>query len=82
MISKEKINEIFGDWSEPLLKIDGFKENLEIVLKDVFRDIKSGIKVYPEKENIFRIFKELKYNDVKVVMIAQDPYHDGSADGF
>lgn len=37
--------------------------------------------VYPESEKVFRVFKEMDYNNIKCVMIFQDPYHDGSACG-
>jgi len=39
-------------------------------------------KCYPEKDNIFRAFKEVDLEDVKVVLIGQDPYHDGVATGL
>lgn len=32
--------------------------------------------IYPEKENLFRTFKETKLDDVKVVILGQDPYHE------
>ena len=32
--------------------------------------------IYPEKENLFRAFKETKLEDVKVVILGQDPYHE------
>lgn len=38
--------------------------------------------IYPAKENVFRAFKECPYNRVRVVMIFQDPYHDGRATGI
>jgi len=39
-------------------------------------------KVYPEKEDVFRAFKLTPYSEVKVVIIGQDPYHNGNADGL
>jgi len=39
-------------------------------------------KVYPEPPNILRAFYETKYNDCKVIILLQDPYHDGSATGI
>lgn len=37
----------------------------------------------PNMDNLFRTFKECKYNDVKVVILGQDPYHtEGTADGL
>lgn len=38
--------------------------------------------IYPTKENIFRIYNSLKLENIKLVILGQDPYHDGSADGF
>jgi len=38
--------------------------------------------VYPDREDVFRAFKLTSYSDVKVVIIGQDPYHDGSASGL
>lgn len=39
-------------------------------------------RVYPEKEDVFKAFKLTPYNEVKVVIIGQDPYHNGVADGL
>lgn len=33
---------------------------------------KSGIRIYPDKDNIFRCFKETEFKDVKVVILGQD----------
>ena len=38
--------------------------------------------IFPAKNNIFRAFKETNYSNVKVVIIGQDPYADGRANGF
>lgn len=35
--------------------------------------------ICPDKKLIFRAFKETPYNDLKVVIIGQDPYHDGES---
>lgn len=43
----------------------------------------SGKKIYPESKNVFRAFDECPFNDVKVVIVGQDPYHTpGTADGL
>ena len=39
-------------------------------------------KVYPEPENVFRAYRLTPYEDVKVLIVGQDPYHNGSADGL
>lgn len=38
--------------------------------------------VYPAKEDVFRAFKLTPYKKVKVVIVGQDPYHNGLADGL
>jgi len=39
-------------------------------------------KVYPSSPNVFRAFKSTPYKDVKVIILGQDPYHNGAADGL
>jgi len=38
--------------------------------------------VYPSKEAIFRAFKLTPFKDVRVVIVGQDPYYNGQADGL
>ncbi len=39
--------------------------------------------IYPDMYNIFRCFKETPYNNVKAVILGQDPYHEeGQAQGL
>lgn len=38
--------------------------------------------VYPSFEDCFRAFKLTPFDEVRVVIVGQDPYHDGSADGL
>ena len=41
------------------------------------------VKVFPEPQNIFRAFNLVPFEDVKVVILGQDPYHTpGVADGL
>ena len=40
-------------------------------------------KIFPEKRNIFRAFRETEYEDLRAVVLGQDPYHnEGEADGL
>ncbi len=41
-----------------------------------------GITVYPSLDRCFRIFKEVPLSKVRVVILGQDVYHDGSATGI
>lgn len=38
--------------------------------------------VYPSAANVFRAFKTIPFSTVKVVILGQDPYHNGYADGL
>lgn len=38
--------------------------------------------IYPLPHTIFRAFKEVAFDDVRVVILGMDPYHDGSATGI
>lgn len=40
-----------------------------------------GKQFYPQHKEIFRAFKECPLDKLKVVIVAQDPYHDGAATG-
>jgi uracil-DNA glycosylase len=37
--------------------------------------------IYPDREDVFKAFKLTQPTDTKVVIIGQDPYHDGSGSG-
>ena len=57
--------------------------------KDYFKSIINTVdnlykekEIYPKREDIFNAFK-IPYNDVKVVILGQDPYHgEGEAHGY
>lgn len=38
--------------------------------------------VYPEREDVFKALQLTPFNEVKVVILGQDPYYDGYADGL
>lgn len=37
---------------------------------------------YPPYTQIFRIFHDMKPKDIRVVILGQDPYHNGNANGY
>ena len=39
-------------------------------------------KVYPDVANVFLAFRECNYDNLKVVIVGQDPYYDGKATGL
>ncbi|KAF9115664.1 hypothetical protein BGX30_006197, partial [Mortierella sp. GBA39] len=79
---EEKCFMIFNnDWDEQL------KEETE---KDYFQELRYKLakeyklhKVYPPKEDLFKALKLTSYEDTKVVILGQDPYHGpGQAHGL
>lgn len=52
-----------------------------IKLNGIIDDEYSKCVCYPTKENIFKAFG-CDLNEIKVVILGQDPYHDGSANGL
>ena len=53
-----------------LFKRDDFKKFLDNIDCLYTTDV-----IYPKKDDLFNTFKNLKYDDVKVVILGQDPYH-------
>lgn len=39
-------------------------------------------KIYPQQDEVFKAFTLTPFDKVKVVILGQDPYHDGNADGL
>lgn len=75
-------DKLFGDWNNYLK--DFFKSNyihnLFLFINEVYN---SNTKVEPlTKSKIFKAFKLTQMKDLKVVIIGQDPYPDGSATGL
>jgi uracil-DNA glycosylase len=73
--------ELIGkEWFTLLPKIESYLEPIREQLKE---EKKIGIKLYPAKENIFRVFREISPSEVNVIWLGQDPYHspEGQATG-
>ena len=73
-------DQIGDDWYKalkPIITSEEFKKDWVNIIADY-----NIIKCYPEKDTIFRAFKMVNLDDVKVVLIGQDPYHDGVATGL
>lgn len=54
-------------------------EQQKLYFKDLLLKINEqslSYKIYPEKENWFKAFELTEFNDVKIVLIGQDPYHN------
>lgn len=70
---------------------NGWDNVLQNVLKtkefnDFYNNLKEEYKnydIYPKYKDIFNAFKLTKYEDIKIVIIGQDPYHQkGQANGL
>ena len=72
---------IGNDWDNVLSVIEhsnGFKNFLKIVENKYENEI-----VFPEKKNLFNALKLTSYENTKVVIVGQDPYHGkGEAHGL
>lgn len=69
-----------GNWKQPLndlLKSEYIK-HLNVFISEKY---KQDYNVYPDKDSIFEAFKLVKFQDLKVVIISDKPYIDGSSGG-
>jgi uracil-DNA glycosylase len=72
---------IHPSWSNVLE--DEFSKQYFVDLTSKVRDEYTKLKVFPEPQNIFRAFDLTPFDDIKVVILGQDPYHTpGVADGL
>ena len=78
---KELIKKQVGDWYsllESLVETKGFEK----VMQEISKIRSSGTIIYPDAANMFAAFKLCPYDKLQVVILGQDPYHDGSATGL
>ena len=72
----------FGNSWDEILKEEFQKEYFKELLLKVKEEYETHT-VYPAKENVFNAFKFTDYEDVKVLLLGQDPYHgEGQAHGL
>jgi uracil-DNA glycosylase len=75
--------ELFSeDWYEEMKDYIESKEFLQIALQIVKERTNKVIYPEPKSKLLFKVFKEVPLSKVKVVILGQDPYHDGSYDGL
>lgn len=74
------LGENIESWKEIFEYLNGIPEffNMESRLLTAYK----GRDIFPSYENIFRAFKECPLDQLKVVWLGQDPYHDGKATGL
>jgi uracil-DNA glycosylase len=76
MSLKQQLNDWYPVLSD-IIESDEFKELGKVLAQEY-----KTRKIYPEGSNIFRAFSLCKFSDLKVVIIGQDPYHNGMANGL
>jgi len=72
--------EFHNDWDNVLK--EEIKKDYFINLLNTVNELYNTKTIYPPKKDVFNAFR-LSYNDIKVVILGQDPYHgEGEAHGF
>ena len=72
---------IGNDWDNILA--DEWKKPYYLALRNFLKAEYSSQKIYPKMDNIFNALKYTSFEDTKVVIIGQDPYHgEGQAHGL
>lgn len=82
---EEKIKGLLGKEWYDALKQDGILDSHYWVnLGSRVAQERKLYTIYPEKDSglLFKAFRTTSLSKVKVVILGQDPYHDGSYDGF
>jgi uracil-DNA glycosylase len=68
------VNEVFdNDWKEVLS--EEFDKPYYLKLREFLKEEYASETVYPPMKEIWNAFQETAFNDVKVVIVGQDPYH-------
>jgi len=72
---------LLGDSWYEVLK-DVLNSEYMIKIGNYLRDRRTKTIVYPDEDKVFRAYKFSSFIHTKVVILGQDPYHDGSANGL
>lgn len=51
-------------------------------LKELLIEEYKNYRIYPPPQDIFKVFQLCKFEDVRVIVIGSDPYHNGHGDGI
>lgn len=76
----DKLKEKLGDWW-PILK-PIFLSQRFVNLRESLKQEYQTKRCYPAPGNVFRAFELTQFHDLKVVILGQDPYHNGTATGL
>jgi uracil-DNA glycosylase len=78
----DKTKNLIGEsWTKALGNIvsNGF---LDTIRKNLKEELDQNHIVYPSMDKLFRAFQETSFDDLKVIIVGQDPYYNGSANGL
>lgn len=68
---------------QSLLAAESEQDYFKHLMAQIVAQRAQGIKIYPEQADVFGAFEHSAFNDVKVVILGQDPYHGpGQAHGL
>ncbi len=67
---------IHASWI-PLLE-DEFQQDYMLKLNDFLKDVRKKYIIYPPSDQVFSAFNLTSFDNLKVVIIGQDPYHGAS----
>ena len=76
----DKLKNKLGDWWPVLKPI--FDSQKFMVLRDALKQEYNSGTCYPAAGNVFRAFELTQFHDLRVVILGQDPYHNGIATGL
>jgi len=69
-----------SSWAKELFEC--FESNYMKQMGPKLAQARKSKTIYPEPSKVFRAFRMTPYESVKVVILGQDPYHDGNATGL
>jgi uracil-DNA glycosylase len=70
----QKLN--YGKSWKPIFTNLKKDKRIEWINKIINKDIENGHKVFPYPDSVFSCFKKTKLDNVKIVILGQDPYHN------
>lgn len=64
-----------SSWKTILNSVQDKLDSIEKCLDKEIETFKDDFKIFPDRSLVFNALKQCKFDDVKVVIIGQDPYH-------
>ena len=68
------LDNLDSKWKE-IIKNEMKKDYFLNIINSIENDLKDWKNIFPSKENIFKAFELTKFDNLKVVILWQDPYH-------